>query len=90
MRAFDPHAMEECRQIYGAREDLILCETQDAALQGADVLAIATEWKSFRAPSFDTIRETLNNPIIFDGRNLYDPKMVRRYGLEYRSIGRPG
>lgn len=89
VRAYDPHAMDECRKIYGQRADLILCETKDAALQGADALAIATEWKSFRAPSFETIRETLSNPVIFDGRNLYDPKIVRRYGLEYRSVGRP-
>ncbi|EKF17400.1 UDP-glucose dehydrogenase family protein [Nitratireductor pacificus] len=90
VRAYDPHAMEECRKIYGERDDLTLCPTKEAALQGADALAIATEWKSFRAPSFELIRETLANPIIFDGRNLYNLNTVARYGLKYRSIGRPG
>ena len=54
----------------------------------ADALLIATEWKSFRAPSFDALKDALTTPVIFDGRNLYDPKVVARHGIEYHSIGR--
>ena len=89
VRAFDPEAMHECRAIYGERDGLVLCDTKEAALYGADALLIATEWKSFRAPDFDEIREALSTPVVFDGRNLYDPQMVARHGLDYVSIGRP-
>jgi UDPglucose 6-dehydrogenase len=57
-------------------------------LRGADALLIATEWKNFRAPSFELIREQLSTPVIFDGRNLYDPAVVARHGIRYVSIGR--
>jgi UDPglucose 6-dehydrogenase len=66
----------------------VLCASQDEALAGADALMIATEWKRFRTPSFDAIREALTHPVIFDGRNLYEPDTVARHGLEYHSIGR--
>ena len=89
VQAFDPEAMQECQDIYGQRDDLLLCGTKEAALKGADALVIATEWKSFRAPDFDLMRESLKHPFIFDGRNLYEPEMVARYGLLYASIGRP-
>lgn len=89
VQAFDPEAMQECQDIYGQRDDLVLCGTKEAALRGADGLLIATEWKSFRAPDFDHIRNALSTPVIFDGRNLYDPQMVARYGLSYICIGRP-
>jgi len=88
VQAFDPEAMQECQSIYGQRDDLLLCGTKEAALRGADALLIATEWKSFRAPSFDLMRDALTTPVIFDGRNLYDPKVIARHGLEYHSIGR--
>ena len=88
VQAFDPEAMNQCQEIYGDREDLMLCGTKEAALRGADALFIATEWKSFRAPSFDAIKAALNHPVIFDGRNLYEPAIVARHGLEYHSIGR--
>ena len=88
VQAFDPEAMQECQHIYGQRDDLMLCGTKEAALRGADALLIATEWKSFRAPSFDAVRDALATPVIFDGRNLYDPKVIARHGLEYFSIGR--
>ncbi|PRD44715.1 UDP-glucose 6-dehydrogenase [Phyllobacterium phragmitis] len=88
VQAFDPEAMQECQNIYGQRDDLLLCGTKEAALRGADALLIATEWKVFRAPSFDMMREALKTPVVFDGRNLYDPKIMARYGLEYHSIGR--
>ena len=89
VRAYDPHAMEECRTIYGERPDLTFCETKEAALDGADALAITTEWKSFRAPDFGLIHMRLKSRVIFDGRNLYEPRIVAKYGLNYRSIGRP-
>ncbi|TIR32853.1 MAG: UDP-glucose/GDP-mannose dehydrogenase family protein, partial [Mesorhizobium sp.] len=88
VQAYDPEAMQECQAIYGQREDLLLCGTKEAALRGADALLIATEWKSFRAPSFDAMKDALSTPIIFDGRNLYDPKVIARHGIEYHSIGR--
>jgi len=88
VQAFDPEAMQECQAIYGLRDDLLLCGTKEAALRGADALLIATEWKSFRAPSFDALKDALTTPIIFDGRNLYDPKVIARHGIEYHSIGR--
>jgi UDPglucose 6-dehydrogenase len=86
--AYDPQAMQECQSIYGDRDDLLLCGTKEAALRGADALMIVTEWKNFRAPSFDALKSALKTPVIFDGRNLYNPTVVARHGLEYFSIGR--
>ncbi|PWK76017.1 UDP binding domain-containing protein, partial [Aminobacter sp. AP02] len=60
------------------------------ALPGADALLIATEWKNFRAPSFEMIKQALATPVIFDGRNLYDPRVLARHGIDYISIGRKG
>ncbi|KZV14848.1 UDP-glucose 6-dehydrogenase, partial [Dorcoceras hygrometricum] len=88
VRAFDPEAREETRRIYGERDDLALCEHAWDALQGADVLAIVTEWKAFRSPDFARIRAALKTPAIFDGRNLYDPAAVEEAGLAYYGIGR--
>jgi UDPglucose 6-dehydrogenase len=88
VQAYDPEAMQECQRIYGQRDDLMLCGTKEAALRGADALLIATEWKNFRAPSFEMLRQSLSTPVIFDGRNLYDPDIVARHGLRYESIGR--
>ncbi|MCX7515310.1 UDP-glucose dehydrogenase family protein [Frateuria hangzhouensis] len=88
VRAFDPEAREETTRIYGERADLVLCEDAYEALEGADVLAIVTEWKAFRAPDFAAIRDTLKDPAIFDGRNLYDPAQVEEAGLAYYGIGR--
>jgi UDPglucose 6-dehydrogenase len=88
VRAFDPEAREETRRIYGERADLTLCEDAYEVLEGADVLAIVTEWKAFRAPDFAQIRDTLKDPAIFDGRNLYDPAQVEEAGLAYYGIGR--
>lgn len=58
-------------------------------LAGSDALVIFTDWQEFRTPDFEEIEAKLNKPVIFDGRNLYDPKFVRRFGIEYHSIGRP-
>ncbi|MBN8923327.1 MAG: UDP-glucose 6-dehydrogenase [Rhodanobacter sp. 68-29] len=88
VRAFDPEAREETRRIYGERADLVLCEHAYDALQGADVLAIVTEWKAFRSPDFARIRAALGTPAVFDGRNLYDPAVVEEAGLAYYGIGR--
>jgi UDPglucose 6-dehydrogenase len=88
VRAFDPEAREEARRLYGERADLVLCEHAGDALQGADVLAVVTEWKAFRSPDFAAIRAALAVPAIFDGRNLYDPAVVEEAGLAYYGIGR--
>ena len=88
VRAFDPVAMEETRRIYGDRPDLTLCGSPEAALEGADALAIVTEWNVFRSPDFDGIRQALARPAIFDGRNLYDPVQLRAQGFDYFGIGR--
>ena len=79
---------EEAERIYGQREDLHLCANADEALDGADVLAVVTEWIEFRSPDFQEVREKLNYPAIFDGRNIYDPQAVTSAGLIHYSIGR--
>lgn len=88
VQAFDPEAMEETQRIYGQRSDLVLCGTKEAALANADALIICTEWKNFRAPDFAALKATLQHAVIFDGRNLYDPEVVRRHGFVYYAIGR--
>jgi len=88
VRAYDPQGMEPTREIYGQRDDLNLCESADSALEGADVLAICTEWKEFRSPDFAQLRKTLNEPVVFDGRNLFDPEVMHQNGLTYYAIGR--
>jgi UDPglucose 6-dehydrogenase len=88
VRAFDPVADEEARRIYGERDDLEICAQAEDALEGADALAVVTEWIEFRSPDFDRIRSTLRHPVIFDGRNIYDPKAVTTAGLTHFSIGR--
>ncbi len=88
VQAFDPAAMEETQHIYGDRLDLMLCGTKEAALAGADALVIMTEWKNFRVPDFDRIKSSLKTPVIFDGRNLFEPARMRERGLDYFSIGR--
>jgi UDPglucose 6-dehydrogenase len=87
-RAYDPVAMPETARIYGDRADLILCKTSPEALEGADALAIVTEWQEFRSPDFPHILGTLRSPVIFDGRNLYDPSQMARAGFSYYAIGR--
>ncbi|MFN3544426.1 MAG: UDP-glucose dehydrogenase family protein [Thiobacillus sp.] len=87
--AYDPAAMEETRRIYGERADLLLVDSPMDALKGADALLIVTEWKVFRSPNFDTMKSLLNAPVIFDGRNLYEPTAMRAMGFEYFPIGRP-
>jgi UDPglucose 6-dehydrogenase len=90
VQGYDPVAMDETRRIYGERGDLVLAKSATEALAGADVLAIVTEWQEFRSPDFDDIKAKLNFPVIFDGRNLYDPAFVSQFGLKYLAIGRNG
>jgi UDPglucose 6-dehydrogenase len=88
VQAYDPEAMQEAERIYGTRSDLALMETKQAALVGADALAIVTEWQAFRAPDFELIKQQLKHPVIFDGRNLYEPVRMREKGFVYISVGR--
>jgi UDPglucose 6-dehydrogenase len=88
VRAFDPVATEETGRLYGERQDLALADDAMGALEDADALAIVTEWTEFRSPDFQAIRARLKNPVIFDGRNLFDPRLVTAAGLTYVSIGR--
>jgi UDPglucose 6-dehydrogenase len=88
IQAYDPVAMDETQHIYGLREDLKLVGTKEAALEKADALIICTEWKIFRAPNFDLLKSALVNPVIFDGRNLYEPERMLEHGFEYYAVGR--
>lgn len=87
VQAYDPEAMGVARGIFGTK--ITYAETSYAALKGADALAIVTEWNEFREPDFDRIRKLLREPVIFDGRNLYNPEQIRAHGFTYLSIGRP-
>ncbi len=86
--AYDPVAMHETQRIFGDEARLTYAENPMGALKDADALVIVTEWKEFRSPDFDAIKTALKQPVIFDGRNLYDPKFVRGQGIDYRAIGR--
>ena len=88
VRAFDPAAMKETRRIFGERPDLVLCNRARETLETAEALVIVTEWKEFRSPDFDFLRKQLKSPVIFDGRNLYDPAMMKKQGFTYYAIGR--
>lgn len=86
--AYDPAAMGVTRELYGERGDLELVERAEDVLEGADALIVQTEWHVFRSPDFEMIRERLKTPVIFDGRNLYDPAWLARRGFTYYGIGR--
>ena len=88
VRAYDPVAMDEARRLYPDRVELELCARAELALEGADALAIVTEWREFNSPDFDLIKATLRSPVIFDGRNLYDPGHLASRGIHYFGIGR--
>jgi UDPglucose 6-dehydrogenase len=88
VRAFDPVAMEETRRIYGDRADLVYASDPMDALNGADALAIVTEWQQFRSPDYAAVRSALRHPVLFDGRNILDHGQVTAAGLTYVSIGR--
>jgi UDPglucose 6-dehydrogenase len=86
--AYDPVAMNEAKHCFPNEPRITFAENQTAALEGADALIIVTEWREFRSPNFDNIKAKLKTPVIFDGRNLYDPALVRGMGIEYLAIGR--
>lgn len=86
--AYDPVAMDEARRIFGDEPRLSYVERPMAAVDGADALVIVTEWKEFRSPDFERIRAALKHPVIFDGRNMYDPAVMHEAGVEYHGIGR--
>ena len=86
--AFDPVAIDEGKRIFKDEKNITFADTQDEALKNADALIIVTEWTEFRSPDFALIKASLKSPMIFDGRNLYDPKAVRALGFNYFPIGR--
>lgn len=88
--AFDPAAMKETQHIYGQRADLRYASNAKEALHDADALIIVTEWKAFKSPDFGIIKARLKNPVIFDGRNLFEPADMKLLGFEYYGIGREG
>jgi UDPglucose 6-dehydrogenase len=95
VQAYDPVAADEARRVLALdlgdealAQQLRFVSSAPQALAGADALVIVTEWKEFRTPDFDALASTLTDRRIFDGRNLYDPALVRGFGLDYRSIGR--
>jgi UDPglucose 6-dehydrogenase len=88
VRAYDPEALEETRRIFGQRDDLVLCDSAQSALAGADALVVVTEWKEFRSPDFSRMQAALGDAVVFDGRNLYDPGEIEAAGLAYYGIGR--
>jgi UDPglucose 6-dehydrogenase len=88
VRAFDPAAAKEAKRIWGDRADLALTARAREALDGADALVIVTEWKEFRSPDFEHLKKVLKAPVVFDGRNLYDPVAMKKQGFKYYAIGR--
>ena len=90
LQAYDPVAAEEARRVLGHLSGLSFVDSQSAALEGADALVIVTEWKEFRTPDFDRIKQALKQGLVFDGRNLYEPAFMKSIGIDYQAIGRVG
>lgn len=88
VRAYDPVARDEAKRLYAGEAAVTIVDSAFSALEGADALAIVTEWQEFRSPDFDEMRRALRTPAVFDGRNLYDPALLRARGFEYFPIGR--
>jgi UDPglucose 6-dehydrogenase len=88
VRAYDPEAMEEARRVYGDRSDLVLCDEPYVALEGSEALVVVTEWKAFRSPDLERVRASLQEPVVFDGRNIFEPKAIEAAGIAYYGIGR--
>jgi UDPglucose 6-dehydrogenase len=86
--AYDPVAMDEARRIFAGASHVSYAKSPIAACDGADALVVITEWKEFRSPDFDEIKSRLATPLVFDGRNVFSPELVRAAGLEYFGIGR--
>ena len=88
LSAYDPVAMPEAQRVLADLPGMSFAPDQSAALEGADALLAAAEWKEFRNPDFDAMRAALRQPVVFDGRNIYDPAVMALHGLEYFGIGR--
>ena len=95
MRAYDPQAADEARRIYrldvgetGKAPRLDVCDRREDTLAGADALIVVTEWNEFRSPDFGHVRGALNDAVVFDGRNLYDPEYLQQLGFVHYGIGR--
>lgn len=88
VQAYDPEAMDECQRIFGDNDNLVLFGTKETALKGADALVICTDWSQFKAPDFDLIGRALSSKVIVDGRNLYDPNILKKLGYYYYAFGR--
>jgi UDPglucose 6-dehydrogenase len=88
VRAHDPEAMKEARRVFGERDDMVLCDSMQDAVEGADALAVVTEWKAFWSPDFARLRQALKAAAVFDGRNIYEPAMVEAAGIAYYGVGR--
>jgi UDPglucose 6-dehydrogenase len=88
VQAFDPEAREECQRIYGQRDDLQLLDSPEDALEQADALIVVTEWNVFRSPDLSLLANKLNDKVIFDGRNIFDPSLIAESGITYYGIGR--
>jgi UDPglucose 6-dehydrogenase len=88
VQCYDPEALDEAERIYGYKPGLIYCRKQVEVLENADALIIVTEWKQFRSPDFDQLAQMLKDKVIFDGRNMYEPKLVKQFDLQYYAIGR--
>ena len=86
--AYDPVAMPEARRVFGALPGLDYADSAADALHGADALIVVTEWKEFRSPDFEGIVAALKQPVVFDGRNLYEPALMHGFGIEYHGVGR--
>jgi len=86
--AYDPVSMPEAKRVMGSMVGLSFCERAEQALEGADALLLVTEWKEFRTPDFDGIKASLKQPVVFDGRNLYDPALMKALGIEHYGVGR--
>ncbi len=89
VRAYDPEAMGEAKRLYGDTPSLVLVDSAEEALIGANALLVVTEWKNFWSPDFELLKNTLKDGVVFDGRNLYKPELLQEMGLTYYSIGRP-
>ncbi|TKS53254.1 UDP-glucose/GDP-mannose dehydrogenase family protein [Luteimonas yindakuii] len=88
VRVYDPKALDELRRTLGDREDLALCDSPAAALDGCDALVVVTEWREFRSPDLELMRERIGDRVVFDGRNIYDPVELEEHGIAYYGIGR--
>src|SRR4030095_8906544 len=86
LAAYDPEAMQEAQRIFGSR--IQLCANNYACLEGADALLLITEWQAFRNPNFERMKNSMRQPVIFDGRNIYDPQNLQELGFTYYGVGK--